>query len=346
MWWSAKKHRSGRVGVVGMIILIDIGGTAVTSAIPGCFRWCRKPSVALESLGGGKRRTKVGTWVMVFCTIFNMYMMSTNIHKETKKNKKKLTFPVLETLSPANAALEETENVQTGQQIGHPLHGHTDDGEQVVSGSDDETVRIWNVQTGQQIGDPLCGHTNWVSSVTFSPDGQQVVTGSYDRTVRIWNAQTGQQNPLHGSSTLGPSTAFSSNSPKLVAPLMSKDIIKSLHPLHSMLDKSLQLPPNIYHGSINQQGRLCSHDTQLLLWLPPWMIPGFRDKRQVLTIPSDAPNCAISVNLDNFVYDCSWTKCWDSSHLYAVIFGLRPKPRSLCRPAQARPRRWVLGLGP
>ncbi|KAF5343412.1 hypothetical protein D9757_015390 [Collybiopsis confluens] len=92
-------------------------------------------------------------------------------------------------------------------------------GQQVVSGSYDQTVRIWNVQTGQQIGDPLHGHTGWVSSVAFSPDGQQVVSGSHDQTVRIWNVQTGQQigDPLHGHTNLVTSVAFSPDGQQVVS---------------------------------------------------------------------------------------------------------------------------------
>ena len=61
------------------------------------------------------------------------------------------------------------------------------DGQRIVSGSDDKTVRIWNAQTGKPIGQPLKGHEGWVSSVAFSPDGQRIVSGSLDKTVRIWD---------------------------------------------------------------------------------------------------------------------------------------------------------------
>ncbi|KIJ52093.1 hypothetical protein M422DRAFT_147187, partial [Sphaerobolus stellatus SS14] len=57
----------------------------------------------------------------------------------------------------------------------------------IVSGSDDKTIRIWDAQTGTLIGDPLTGLTSGVSSVAFSPDGQRIVSGSYNKTIRIWD---------------------------------------------------------------------------------------------------------------------------------------------------------------
>jgi WD40 repeat protein len=45
------------------------------------------------------------------------------------------------------------------------------DGKQVVSGSDDNTVRLWDAATGAAL-QTLEGHTSRVTSVAFSPDGK------------------------------------------------------------------------------------------------------------------------------------------------------------------------------
>ncbi|CCA76475.1 hypothetical protein PIIN_10468, partial [Serendipita indica DSM 11827] len=66
------------------------------------------------------------------------------------------------------------------------------DGSQIVSGSDDNTIRLWDAATGQAVGEPLRGHEGWVLAVAFSPDGSQIVSGSYDKTIRLWDVATGQ----------------------------------------------------------------------------------------------------------------------------------------------------------
>jgi WD40 repeat protein len=83
------------------------------------------------------------------------------------------------------------------------------DGKQVVSGSHDETVRLWDVVTGAAL-QTLKGHSSSVRSVAFSPDGKQVVSGSHDETVRLWDVATGAAlQTLEGYSSLVRSVAFS-----------------------------------------------------------------------------------------------------------------------------------------
>jgi len=65
------------------------------------------------------------------------------------------------------------------------------DGRWVVSGSWDNTARVWEAQTDTEVA--RMTHESAVESVAFSPDGRWVVSGSYDGTARVWDAQTGTE---------------------------------------------------------------------------------------------------------------------------------------------------------
>ncbi|KAF8674683.1 WD40 repeat-like protein [Rhizoctonia solani] len=71
--------------------------------------------------------------------------------------------------------------------------GFSPDGQHVVSGSDDGTIRVIDRRTGDTVVGPVHGHSDTVNSVEFSPNGMQIVSGSDDKSVRVWDAQTGQQ---------------------------------------------------------------------------------------------------------------------------------------------------------
>jgi eukaryotic-like serine/threonine-protein kinase len=91
------------------------------------------------------------------------------------------------------------------------------DGKHIVSGSDDRTVKVWNVQTGQEAF-TLKGHTDKVTSVAFSADGKCIVSGSGDQTVKVWDAQTGQQAlTLKGHTQEVRSVAFSADDKRLAS---------------------------------------------------------------------------------------------------------------------------------
>ena len=60
----------------------------------------------------------------------------------------------------------------------------TPDGLHVVTGSRDNTARVWRLADGALVR-TLEGHTDYVKSVCVTPDGQRVVTGSSDKTARV-----------------------------------------------------------------------------------------------------------------------------------------------------------------
>jgi WD40 repeat protein len=64
------------------------------------------------------------------------------------------------------------------------------DGRFTVSGSSDETLKMWDVETGRLIKS-FTGHEAGVNSVFLSPDSRWIVSGSDDETVKLWEVETG-----------------------------------------------------------------------------------------------------------------------------------------------------------
>lgn len=60
------------------------------------------------------------------------------------------------------------------------------DGQRIISGSDDQTLRLWNTATGHTQA-VLTGHTGSVVSATFSPAGDSIVSTATDGSVCIWD---------------------------------------------------------------------------------------------------------------------------------------------------------------
>lgn len=58
---------------------------------------------------------------------------------------------------------------------------------QVISGSDDATLRLWDLSSGQQIS-MWTGHTDYVRSAACVSENA-ILSGSYDHTVRLWDTR-------------------------------------------------------------------------------------------------------------------------------------------------------------
>jgi WD40 repeat protein len=64
------------------------------------------------------------------------------------------------------------------------------DDKTALTGSWDNTARLWRADSGAPVGSPL-RHQGTVDAVAFSPDGKTVLTGSEDKTARLWRADNG-----------------------------------------------------------------------------------------------------------------------------------------------------------
>ncbi len=90
-------------------------------------------------------------------------------------------------------------NLITRRQL-FTLTGHSDsvsavavtpNGKYVISGSWDNTLKVWNLETGQEKF-TLAGHSHRVDAVAVTPNGKYVISGSWDNTLKVWNLETGE----------------------------------------------------------------------------------------------------------------------------------------------------------
>jgi WD40 repeat protein/tetratricopeptide (TPR) repeat protein len=68
---------------------------------------------------------------------------------------------------------------------------YSPDGKTVLTGSRDNTARLWEAATGRPLGTPMA-HQGWVQAVAYSSGGKTILTGSLDKTARLWDAATGR----------------------------------------------------------------------------------------------------------------------------------------------------------
>ena len=112
------------------------------------------------------------------------------------------------------------------------------DGTRVLSGSGDNTLKLWDAATGALVR-TFQGHSGGVStrvrsdsagktvkvteirpvtSVTFSPDGTRVLSGSGDKTLKLWDAATGSLvRTFEGHSDWVYSVAFSPDGTRVLS---------------------------------------------------------------------------------------------------------------------------------
>jgi WD40 repeat protein len=76
------------------------------------------------------------------------------------------------------------------------------DSKRLVSGSKDNTVRLWDIARRVELCPAFQGHTDSVISVAFSPNGTRIVSGAEDKTIFICNIESGTSTSQINSSLI------------------------------------------------------------------------------------------------------------------------------------------------
>jgi WD40 repeat protein len=144
------------------------------------------------------------------------------------------------------------------------------DGQFLVSGGDDETVKVWNINEGEELY-TLRSHSGSVTSVAISPDGETLASVSVDKTIRLWDLKTGQKIKTLSAHSL-PVTCVAFHAKKnsvLFSGSMDKTVrvwdietpgIKRTYDRHTEGVTCLAVHPN---GQIIASG---SHDCSVIVW--------------------------------------------------------------------------------
>jgi WD40 repeat protein len=68
----------------------------------------------------------------------------------------------------------------------------TPNGDRAVSGSDDNTIKVWDLRRGA-LECTLAGHSDWVRAVTVLRGGETLVSASDDHSLKVWSLTTSRE---------------------------------------------------------------------------------------------------------------------------------------------------------
>jgi WD40 repeat protein len=101
---------------------------------------------------------------------------------------------------PAVQTAESAASLATRLTLARTLSGHTDmvwsvalsqDGQTLVSGSQDNTIKVWNPTTGE-LSRTINAQAGSVRAVSLSADGKTLAAGNGDNSIKVWDLPTGK----------------------------------------------------------------------------------------------------------------------------------------------------------
>ncbi len=149
-----------------------------------------------------------------------------------------VTTPLL-SFPPAELVVGHTNSVRAV--------AYSPDGSRIVSGSRDNTLKIWDASSGKELA-TFSGHTDSVWEVAYSPDGSRIVSGSWDNMLKIWDANSGQLLSSLEAHTGGVSAiAFSPSGHRIYSASWDHRTIKVWASDLNIVDISVRLPRSTYN---------------------------------------------------------------------------------------------------
>ncbi len=101
---------------------------------------------------------------------------------------------------PASSRVSQSEPPQQTWRCVHTLPAHGDwvsdlaianDGQTLISGSFDQTIKLWNLRNGQLIR-TLCERGGEIYAIALKQDGKTLIGGSSDQTIKLWDIESGK----------------------------------------------------------------------------------------------------------------------------------------------------------
>ncbi|HEY9602330.1 MAG TPA: WD40 repeat domain-containing serine/threonine-protein kinase [Allocoleopsis sp.] len=141
------------------------------------------------------------------------------------------------------------------------------DGQLVVGGSEDYTIKIWEASTGSEIH-KITAHSNFVNSIAISPDGKLLASVGGD-IIKLWDLNTGQEvHTWTGHSQLIRSVAFSPDGQMLATGANDK-IVKLWNRNTGEEIRSMSATNLIEIVSFSRDGQIVATgdwDNRVMLW--------------------------------------------------------------------------------
>ncbi|MDX2217136.1 MAG: AAA-like domain-containing protein [Oculatellaceae cyanobacterium bins.114] len=165
------------------------------------------------------------------------------------------------------------------------------DGELIVSGSTDQTVKLW--ERNGTLLKTLTGHTAAVWATMFSPDGELIASSSEDHTIKLWNRDGTLLKTLTGHTSTVWYTLFSPDGQQLASAsadgtikLWSRDgqLIKTLKG-HTESVNTVVFSPD------GQQLVSAGNDSTIRIWgVDGTLIKTIEDRDQVIGMAIFSPD--------------------------------------------------------